>query len=313
MAVSLTQYKGLHNMEIDGIKGRSALVEAPSNGHPHAPADSDSGQAARNFSNHNVPSSIEHSEGSNNSAFHLNGRISEARKIKDESMGKVLSTPALNSSNSPLPQASTEQDWSIYNIHSPPHIRAETKPHESHIKAVTTRQPTSFKPAATNGFGPSFDETSMQARNHTSRFELDTANSEDDALSTSLEKSRDKVRSTSHATTTTGRLQQPQEVILSKLETQSSKKSLKHLTCYHWKQRGGCRYREDECQYAHYETGKDEGKNTTCFWWWSAGRCKKSERECLYAHRDTGLYAKPPPGFVPQKRNFVTENCLKLR
>ena len=153
-------------------------------------------------------------------------------------------------------------------------------------------------------------------KHHLSPFDLNTDDPGNDGLSISLDKSLEKVRRASNTRTTSGRTQQLQETILSKPANISGKKPLKHLTCYHWKQKGGCRYREDECQYAHYDTGMDEGKNTTCFWWWNTGHCKKSERECLYAHRDTGLYAKPPPGYVPQNRKSAveisSETALKL-
>jgi hypothetical protein len=162
-----------------------------------------------------------------------------------------------------------------------------------------------------NGFGqdrrlkfqssPSF-EISTFGRNRASRLNLDANHSEDDDTTASAEKSQERLQSMSHLTTVTGRLQKPKEPVFSKMEIQASRQALKHLTCYHWKQKGGCRFRDDECQYAHYDTGLDEGKNTTCFWWWNFGHCKKSERECQYTHRDTGLYAKPPPGYIPQKR-----------
>lgn len=72
----------------------------------------------------------------------------------------------------------------------------------------------------------------------------------------------------------------------------------KHLTCYYWKSRGHCRYREEECQYAHQDTGRDVDMPTstkiTCYWWYQKGFCRKSDEECLYAHWDTGTYAERP-------------------
>jgi hypothetical protein len=35
----------------------------------------------------------------------------------------------------------------------------------------------------------------------------------------------------------------------------SPKPSVKHLTCWWWHEKGQCRYSEEECLYAHYETG----------------------------------------------------------
>ncbi|KAK3076718.1 hypothetical protein LTS18_012245 [Coniosporium uncinatum] len=32
----------------------------------------------------------------------------------------------------------------------------------------------------------------------------------------------------------------------------------------------------------------------TCFFWYQHGRCSKSDDECIYAHMDTGHYANPP-------------------
>jgi hypothetical protein len=314
MALSLMRYKMPGSTDNEAIEVRMHLAEEPSNGHPQAPVNSDLRQAARKSSNQHAPSDIERLGNSDKSAFQLNGTVSEARAVKEESMGGIFSTPAPNSSDLPPLQASSNQYWTIYHIDSPPHKRAETNLGESLNEAVNTRQSISFKPAAANGFrrdpglklrsSPSFD-TSMHARHRMSQLDLDADQSEDYTKSISPEKSPEKAWSTFHAVTTTGRLQQPQEAALSTKEIQLSKPSLKRLTCYHWKQRGGCRYRDDECQYAHYETGMDEGKNTTCFWWWNTGRCKKSERDCLYAHRDTGLYAKPPPGYVPQKRKHI--------
>ena len=33
-------------------------------------------------------------------------------------------------------------------------------------------------------------------------------------------------------------------------------RSVKHLTCFWWKEKGTCRYSDDECLYAHHDTGK---------------------------------------------------------
>ncbi|KIW89681.1 uncharacterized protein Z519_09837 [Cladophialophora bantiana CBS 173.52] len=40
-------------------------------------------------------------------------------------------------------------------------------------------------------------------------------------------------------------------------------------------------------------------KHLTCFWWWEKGECKYSEEDCLYAHHDTGHYTAAPRQVVP--------------
>jgi hypothetical protein len=39
-------------------------------------------------------------------------------------------------------------------------------------------------------------------------------------------------------------------------EGMARSRSVKHLTCFWWKEKGSCKYSEDECLYAHYDTGK---------------------------------------------------------
>ena len=95
----------------------------------------------------------------------------------------------------------------------------------------------------------------------------------------------------------------------------------KHLTCFYWAKNGTCRYTDDECAYAHYNTGivahdpmrnqsmptdtKDKStqntglppsRSLTCFFWARNRKCNRSDEECSYAHYDTGTVAKPPPG-----------------
>ena len=41
-------------------------------------------------------------------------------------------------------------------------------------------------------------------------------------------------------------------------------------------------------------TSRGSVKHLTCFWWKDKGHCRFSEEECLYAHHDTGLYTDPP-------------------
>jgi hypothetical protein len=36
----------------------------------------------------------------------------------------------------------------------------------------------------------------------------------------------------------------------------ASRSSVKHLTCFWWKEKGTCKFSEDECLYAHHDTGK---------------------------------------------------------
>jgi hypothetical protein len=45
--------------------------------------------------------------------------------------------------------------------------------------------------------------------------------------------------------------------------------------------------------------GKPSVKHLTCFWWKEKGDCRFSEEDCLYAHHDTGLYADPPRQVTP--------------
>lgn len=40
-------------------------------------------------------------------------------------------------------------------------------------------------------------------------------------------------------------------------------------------------------------------KHLTCFWWKEKGACRFSDSECLYAHYDTGHYTDPPRQLVP--------------
>jgi hypothetical protein len=321
----LAHYKGPPKKSLEVTEGRIALPEGASTGHPKALGDSDSGRALRNTSDQHVPFNAEQPENSENATPRLNGWTLEARIIKQESKGGILSAPRQNSFDAPPPQASVEQDGFIEDTRARPAaslqqaVGANLKQSVGEAPAVAQLAPSI--PAATNGFrrdpepklvrSPSLD-TSIHTKRHMSPFNPNVDDPEDDGLSISLDRSPEKVRRASNMRTTSGRTQQLQETILSKPVNMSGKKSLKHLTCYHWKQRGGCRYREDECQYAHYDTGMDEGKNTTCFWWWNTGHCKKSERECLYAHRDTGLYAKPPPGYVPQNRKSAVEIVPEL-
>lgn len=46
-------------------------------------------------------------------------------------------------------------------------------------------------------------------------------------------------------------------------------------------------------------TGRPSVKHLTCHYWWFLGSCSKSDEECLYAHYDTGRYAEKPQTIVP--------------
>ncbi|KAI4288588.1 MAG: hypothetical protein L6R35_002146, partial [Caloplaca aegaea] len=127
------------------------------------------------------------------------------------------------------------------------------------------------------------------------------------------------------------------EDIADRLPTVSGKK---HLTCFFWAKNGSCWYADDECAYAHYNTGivahdpihnqsttsnkpyppgqnnrctyvsttasNENGptepsglppsRSLTCFFWARFRKCKRSDEECSYAHYDTGTVAKAPPG-----------------
>jgi hypothetical protein len=70
--------------------------------------------------------------------------------------------------------------------------------------------------------------------------------------------------------------------------------------------------------------GKPSVKHLTCFWWKVKGDCRFSEEDCLYAHHDTGLLADAPrqvtpggksiPGneFGKSTNNLVSQNPPKL-
>ena len=51
--------------------------------------------------------------------------------------------------------------------------------------------------------------------------------------------------------------------------------------------------------------GKPSVKHLTCFWWKEKGDCRFQEEDCLYAHHDTGLYADPPRQVIPGGKFLV--------
>lgn len=48
--------------------------------------------------------------------------------------------------------------------------------------------------------------------------------------------------------------------------------------------------------------GKPSVKHLTCFWWKVKGDCRFTEEDCLYAHHDTGLLADAPRQVTPGGR-----------
>ncbi|KAK7894240.1 hypothetical protein LTR67_005998 [Exophiala xenobiotica] len=40
-------------------------------------------------------------------------------------------------------------------------------------------------------------------------------------------------------------------------------------------------------------------KHLTCFWWWEKGHCRFSDEECLYSHYDTGHHTSAPRQVIP--------------
>jgi hypothetical protein len=45
--------------------------------------------------------------------------------------------------------------------------------------------------------------------------------------------------------------------------------------------------------------GRRSVKHLTCFWWWEKGECRFSDEDCLYAHYDTGFYTLAPRQVIP--------------
>ncbi|ETN40878.1 uncharacterized protein HMPREF1541_05158 [Cyphellophora europaea CBS 101466] len=52
-------------------------------------------------------------------------------------------------------------------------------------------------------------------------------------------------------------------------------------------------------------------KHLTCFWWKEKGSCKYSEEECLYAHSDTGRYTDPPRQLHPDEPAKAGRNLAR--
>ena len=326
MAAFSTRPRKTNDWNTAATQERISLVEEDGGGLLNAPTDSGFRRAVWTARNQQVLSNVDQPQKRIGSPTDVDACIYEARAFKREAMGGILSAKMPDHFNPPLQHESTEHYESSVNNRrysiDPSRKVSKTKLGELPSKAITVNETASWKPAAMNSFVqihvpklPSsrcFDPFPHK-RDRASQIDSDGDEFEEGETTIWAENSPEIGRSTSDTTATTGRLQRLPETVPFKTESQPVKKSLKHLTCYHWKQRGGCRYREEDCQYSHYDTGLDEGKNTTCFWWWTTGHCKKSEKECLYAHRDTGLYAKPPPGYVPQNRKLSLVVLQELR
>lgn len=55
--------------------------------------------------------------------------------------------------------------------------------------------------------------------------------------------------------------------------------------------------------------GKPSVKHLTCFWWKVKGDCRFSEDDCLYAHRETGLLADAPRQVTPGGEQVHVSSC----
>ncbi len=55
--------------------------------------------------------------------------------------------------------------------------------------------------------------------------------------------------------------------------------------------------------------GKPSVKHLTCFWWKVKGECRFSEDDCLYAHRETGLLADAPRQVTPGGEQVHVLSC----
>lgn len=78
-------------------------------------------------------------------------------------------------------------------------------------------------------------------------------------------------------------------------------RSRRQATCFYWRMNGSCKYTENECKYAHYDTGFDmpEKQLVTCTF---------SAETCKFAHYDTGYYAPQPHGSTaPTTKRIVVD------
>ncbi|KAL8851324.1 MAG: hypothetical protein Q9221_003769 [Calogaya cf. arnoldii] len=90
------------------------------------------------------------------------------------------------------------------------------------------------------------------------------------------------------------------------------------LTCFFWARNRKCNRSDEECSYAHYDTGTiarappgvtvfepstavesvPPTESLTCYFWNRDGRCSRSDAQCKYAHEATGTVAYPPPSVI---------------
>lgn len=54
--------------------------------------------------------------------------------------------------------------------------------------------------------------------------------------------------------------------------------------------------------------GRGSVRHLTCFWWKEKGHCRLSDEDCLYAHYDTGHYTNPPRQVVPGQPALAGRN-----
>lgn len=81
------------------------------------------------------------------------------------------------------------------------------------------------------------------------------------------------------------------------------RRRLRQATCFYWRTNDLCRYSEQECKYAHHETGVDmlEKQQATCYYWLNRGKCIFNDETCKFAHYDTGYHAPQPLGSISSK------------
>ena len=58
--------------------------------------------------------------------------------------------------------------------------------------------------------------------------------------------------------------------------------------------------------------GQPSVKHLTCFWWKVKGECRFSEDDCLYAHRETGLLADAPRQVTPGGEQVHVLSCAYI-
>jgi len=54
--------------------------------------------------------------------------------------------------------------------------------------------------------------------------------------------------------------------------------------------------------------GSGSVRHLTCFWWKEKGHCRYGDEQCLYAHYDTGKYADPPRQLIPGQPAMAGRN-----